>query len=164
MRRGRKKNLSVPHEPDDHALGRSRGGYGTKIHLVCEKKGKPIAIDVSGGQAHESKYAESVLTKVRIGGRRGRPRTKPDKIAGDKAYSSQVIRDWLDDKRIGDVIPTKSNEPRRKGFSKRIYRDRNIIERCIGWLKESRRIAMRYEKLAIHFLGMLTLAMILEYL
>lgn len=65
---------------------------------------------------------------------------------------------------MGDVILTRENEERREDFDKSLYRDRNIVERCIGWLKESRPIATRFEKLAIHFLGMLKLAMILEYL
>lgn len=159
-----KKNLKNPNEPEDHALGRSRGGFGTKIHLVCDKKGNPIAVDASGGQAHESQYFESTLEKVSIPQERGRPRAKPDKVAGDKAYSSNKIRDWLEEKDIGDVIPTKDNEERRPDFNKRAYRQRNIVERCIGWLKEFRRVATRYEKLAVNFLGMVKLAMILRYL
>jgi len=151
-------------EPEDHALGRSRGGFGTKIHLVCEGRGKPIAVQISGGQEHESKYFKEMMEKISIPQERGRPRKKPDNIAGDKAYSSHSIRDYIHTKGIGDVIPTKENEERRDDFDKEIYRDRNVIERCIGWLKESRRIATRFEKLAIHFLGILKLGMILEYL
>ena len=104
------------------------------------------------------------MQQISIAGQPGRPRQRPENVAADKGYSVLRIRDWLDDQGIGDVIPTKDNEPRRDDFNKEIYRERNIVERCIGWLKESRRIATRYEKLAVHFLGILKLAMILEYL
>lgn len=163
MPRGPKKNLELS-EPGDHGLGRSRGGYGTKIHLVCDRKGHPITVDISAGQEHESQYFESTMEQVSISGERGRPRKKPEKIAGDKAYASTQIRHWAADREIVDVIPTKENQERRAGFDKKAYRQRNIIERCIGWLKECRRIATRYEKLAVHFLGMVKLAMILKYL
>jgi transposase len=132
--------------------------------LICEKGGKPIAAEVSAGQAHGSKFFERVLQKIAIRAERGRPRKMPEKIAGDKGYSATKIRNWIKSKGIGDVIPTRDDEQRREGFNKQAYRDRNIVERCIGWLKECRRVATRYEKLASNFLGMLKIAMILEYL
>ncbi len=161
---GAKKNLTLEGEPADHALGRSRGGFGTKIHLVCEGKGKPLAVQISGGQEHESKYFKEMMGKIGIPQGRGRPRKNPDNIAGDKAYSSGENRSYVKARGIGDVIPTKTNEERREGFDKELYRDRNIVERCIGWLKESRRIATRFENLALHYLGVIKLGMILEYL
>lgn len=57
------------------------------------------------------------------------------------------------------MIPTRSDQPRER-LNRRKYRGRNVVERCIGWLKESRRVATRYEKLANHYLAMLKLAMI----
>ncbi len=159
-----KKNQTIVGEPDDHALGRSRVGFGTKIHLVCEGKGKPLAAQVSGGQEHESKYFKEMMGKISIPQERGRPRKNPDNIAGDKAYSSNKNRGYAKARGIGDIIPTKINEERREDFDKELYRDRNIVERCIGWLKESRRIATRFEKLALHYLGVIKLGMILEYL
>ena len=109
-------------------------------------------------------HFEELVEKVEIKQVRGRPRKRPENIAGDKGYSCGRIRDWLKDHKIGDVIPTKDNEKRRESFDKKLYKNRNFVERCIGWLKEARRIATRYEKLAVHFLAMLRLAMILEYL
>jgi len=61
------------------------------------------------------------------------------------------------------VIPTKSNEKPRPGFDKEAYRRRNVVERCIGWLKECRRIMTRFEKLAVNFVAMFKLAMIRRY-
>lgn len=62
------------------------------------------------------------------------------------------------------VIPTRSDQKREESFDKMVYRERNIIERTIGWLKEYRRIATRHEKLGIMYLGMVTIAFISEYL
>jgi hypothetical protein len=69
-----------PQEPADHALGRSRGGFGTKLHLVCCGNGVPIGVTVTAGQAHESRHFEDAIATVRPKSR------KPIWIAGDKGY------------------------------------------------------------------------------
>ena len=83
---------------------------------------------------------------------------------GDKAYRGRRVRDWLRSRRIGRVIPTADNERARHDgrvkFDKLAYRRRAIIENCVGWLKECRRIATRFEKLAVNYLGMLKPGMI----
>ena len=98
----------------------------------------------------------------------GRPRTRPRRLAGDKAYRGRRIRDWLRACRIGRVIPSAENDKARHDgrvkFDKLAYRRRSIIENCVGWLKECRRIATRFEKLAVNYLGMLKLAIIERYL
>ncbi len=109
---------------------------------------------VTAGQAHESKHFEALMDTVRI-----RRRRRPNAVAGDKGYSYPRIRAWLARRSIRAVIPTRSDQPRVR-FSQRLYRRRNVVERCIGWLKCCRRIATRYEKLASHFLAMVKLAMI----
>jgi transposase len=162
---GAAKKGGLQGEPGDHALGRSRGGFGTKLHLVCEGGGLPIAIEVSPGQDHESLHLEAVMEAVSVRSPRGAPRKRPERLAGDKAYSANHIRQWLKDRRIEPVIAHRENEAGREGpFDRDAYRRRNLIERCIGWIKEKRRIATRYEKLATHYLGMLKLAMIMQYL
>lgn len=94
----------------------------------------------------------------------GRPRQRPKRAAGDKGYSCRRIRDWLRDHGIKAVIPHKENEHARTDgrtkFDKESYRRRSIIENVIGWLKECRRVATRFEKLAINFQAILQLAMI----
>ncbi|MGJ5827199.1 transposase [Streptomyces ossamyceticus] len=80
-------------EPDDHTLGRSRGGLTTKIHLACDGKGRPLAILLTPGQRHDSVCARPLLERIRvprIG--LGRPRCKPDRLVADKAYSSRGFR------------------------------------------------------------------------
>ena len=147
-------------EPADHALGRSRGGFGSKIHLMCDAKGLPMVVTVTAGQRHEATQFEAVMGRVRVPGRVGRPRTRPKKVAGDKGYSSRRIRRSNRRRGIVSVIPTKTNEKRIRGFDKASYRRRNVVERCIGWLKESRRLATRFEKLAENFEAMVKLAML----
>jgi transposase len=124
---------------------------------------------VSPTQAHESLYVEPVLNAVRIPRRTGRPRQRPERIAGDKGYSHPRIRRWLRAHHIGAVIPERRDQiahrhGRPPAFDRGRYRQRNVIECCVGWLKEARRIATRYEKLAVHFLGVLKLGMIRKHL
>ncbi|MHC5053588.1 MAG: IS5 family transposase [Planctomycetota bacterium] len=152
-----------PRMSEDHALGRSRGGWGTKLHIVTDGQGTPLAIRLTPGQAHESTEFEAVLDAVRIPQPVGRPRKRPDAAAGDKAYGVRRAREWLKARRIEDVIPTKSNQQPRENFDREKYRRRNVVERCIGWIKEFRRIATRYEKLAVNYQGMLKLAMMRRY-
>lgn len=88
------------------------------------------------------------------------PPTLPNRLTADKAYGSAAIREWLEERNIEVIIPTKSNEQRDPHFDKDGYRQRNIVERCISWLKEARRVATRYEKLARNYLAMIKLSII----
>lgn len=170
-RRGFPKSLArLAGEPADHALGRSRGGFGSKFHLVTDGQGTPLAVEVSAGEVHESVHAESVIgaaTATRIARRRGRlgHRDRPRQMAGDKGFSAGSLRAWLWERRIEPVIPRKLNEHARgERFDHVAYRGRAVVEQCVGWLKERRRIGTRYEKLAVSFLAMLHLGMIQRYL
>ena len=105
------------------------------------------------------------LDGIAIPQRVGRPRTRPQRVAGDKGYSYPGVRAWLRAHGIHPVIPYRSNQsPGRAAFDKDTYRRRSVIEQCVGWLKECRRIGTRFEKLAINFLAMLKLAIIERYL
>lgn len=90
----------------------------------------------------------------------GRPRTKPRALVGDKGYSYTTIRKYLSERSIRAVIPTRKDQPKLRRFDRRRYRSRNAIERCVGWLKECRRLGTRFEKLAVNFLAMVKMAMI----
>ena len=159
-------------EPADHALGRSRGGVGTKVHLVTDGRGLPLALHLTGGQRQECEVLEPVLEAVRIRLPRGRPRQRPAALAGDKAYSFPRLRRWLRARHVRAVIPERRDQQdrrrhrpgRRPAFDRVAYRQRNVIERAVGWLKERRRIATRYEKLAIQYLAMLYVGLIEKYL
>jgi transposase len=140
-------------EPPDHALGRSQGGFGTKVSLVCCGIGILLAITVAPGQRHESQAFAEVLGRARRPRRAGRRRW-PTKVAGDKGYSYPGIRAWLRRHHIEPVIPTRTNQPREEGFDKVSYRKRNIIERVVGWFKECRALGTRYDKLAVNYVAL----------
>ena len=96
--------------PQAEALGRSRGGFSTKIHLRCERSGKPIVVILTEGQRHEQPVLPTLIDRgaVKRPGR-GRPRIRPDQVAGDKGYSSPTVRRCLKERRIKAVIPTKAD-------------------------------------------------------
>lgn len=112
---------------------------------------------------------EAVLTKAEEGlfDAEGEPIAWPVALAGDKGYRAEWIDDYLLEIGMNPVIPSKENEDREAravSFDKQAYRDRNIVERLIGWLKECRRIFSRFEKTAKNFAGMIKMAFIQRYL
>jgi transposase len=148
-------------EPADHALGRSRGGGAPKIRLVSDGKGRPLAVHLTPRQAGDSPAFGTVLDEV-TAGRDGRRR--PRKIAADKAYSTPRVRWGLRHRRIQAVVPTHKDSDalgrRDPHFDRAAYRQRNLVQRCVGRLKEPRRIGTRAEKLAVNYMAMVKLAMI----
>jgi transposase len=154
---------------EHEALGRSRGGFSTKVHLRAEGGGKPLAFLVSGGECHESRYVEALLEggHVRRAGR-GRPRVRPAQLVGDKGYSYPTVRRLLARRGIRAVIPRRRDQRpgdrRHRPFDRGAYRERNRIERLVNRLKQHRRIATRYDKRAAHYLAMRTIAALLPWL
>jgi len=118
---------------------------------------------LTAGQRHEQIMFETLMERGAVKRRRGRPRTRPDRVAGDKGYSSRQIRRYLRRRGIGVVIARQKRE-RRVRFDKGAYRKRNVVERLINRLKQFRRIATRYEKRAVNYLAMLTIAAIVLWL
>ena len=166
-RRRRKKR--DPEEPADHALGRSRGGFSTKIHILCDGKGYPLHFHLTPGQVHESTVLDTVLigADADLCNGNGQPIAWPAALSGDKGYRADWIDEYLLDLGISPVIPSKANEDRDARpveFDRDTYRERNIVERLIGWLKESRRIFSRFEKTAKNFGGFIKMAFIQQYL
>src|SRR5947208_2542397 len=109
---GRKKG--DPEEPSDHALGRSRGGFSTKIHLLCDAHGHPLHFHLTAGQAHESTALETLLegADAKLCDYEGKPIAWPLAMAGDKGYRANWIDDYLLKLGIQPVIPAKENEDR----------------------------------------------------
>ena len=140
----------------ENALGRSRGGYSTKLHVCCDGTGIPLGICLTAGNVNEPTEFISLMDSIPLGLHRRIHR--PRGIAGDKAYVANYIFDWLDRRKIGNVIPNRKNENKNPGFNKSLYRRRNVIERLIGRLKSFRRIATRYEKTAESYLSMIHIA------
>ncbi len=130
---------------------------GSKLHLVTERGGKPIAATLTAGQRHESTQALPLLEETL-------ERMWPDAVAGDSTSSTLDIRTWLTRHEIEAVIPYRDNESGPTAYDREAYRDRPIIERTINRLKRYRRIATRYEQRAATYLTMVTIACILEWL
>jgi transposase len=133
----------------EQAFGRSRGGFTCKVHCLGDAKGLPLAFHLTGGEAADCTQFETVSALAE---------TPPGSLIADKGYDSDAIRTYLHDSSIRAVIPPRSNRKISIRWNKRLYRQRNRIERMIGHLKINRAIATRYDKLARSFLDMLHLA------
>lgn len=149
-------------------LGRSRGGLTTKIHLASDPRCRPLAFVLTEGQAGDSPQFVPVLGKIKVRGPVGRPRTRPDAVAGDKAYSCRANRVHLRRRGITVVIPEKSDQAahrKKKGrhggrplsHDATLYKGRNTVERCINKLKAWRGLATRYDKKPESYLAGLSL-------
>jgi transposase len=167
---GRKKNPDTPpqlngpeplqvQEPPDHALGRSQGGFGTKVHLVCDGHGIVLAVWVTPGQRHESQAFATVMLRAKRPRRAGR-RCWPRRVGADKGYSYPGIRQWLRRHHLGGVIPTRKDQTRDESFDRAAYRRRSRIEQVVGWYKECRTLGTRYEKLAVNYVALWMVAII----
>jgi transposase len=135
------------------AIGRSRGGRTTKIHAVVDGRGRPIAIEVTPGQLGDIRVAQALLAAV--------PPARS--CAGDAAYDGDGLRQFLLARGTQPVIP---NNPTRKHFhpfDAVAYKQRNLIERMFCRLKDWRRIATRYDKLATNFAATVTIAAVVTW-
>jgi len=124
----------------DQALGRSRGGLGTKIHALVDGLGCLARFRLTGGEAGDSPQALPLLLDL-----------NPGSVSADKAYDSDVIVEYLHAANIEVVIPPKSNRSVQRTFDKHHYKSRNLVERFFCRIKQFRRIATRYDKLAERF-------------
>ena len=162
----------TPDEPDDHGLGRSRGGFSSKIHIVCDGHGNPLNAVITGGHRNDAAIFEQALRSIHLHKERGRPRTKPKKLIADKGYDFSTVRQHLRQRKIKAVIPPKRLPDTWKCHKRgpkpttdfKLYKERNRIERFIGWMKNCRRIATRFEKYASSFLIMVKLSFIKFFL
>jgi transposase len=137
----------------------------SKIHHLVDGAGRPLVVLVSAGHANDAPVFEHLMSHLRVArGGRGRPRTRPQRVRADKAYSSRAIRNQLRRRKIIAVIPQPSDQighRKRRGsaggrppaFDAADYKGRNVIERGFNVVKQWRGLATRYDKLAVVYRG-----------
>lgn len=131
------------------ALGRSRGGFSTKIHVACDGLGKPVKIILTPGQNHDVTQGPALIAN-----------SDAKKKIADKAYDSDRFIEEIEATGAEAVIPPRSNRNEERSYDKEAYKERNVVERFINVIKQCRRVATRYEKTARNFLAIVQLASI----
>jgi transposase len=123
-------------------LGRSRGGFTTKIHIAVDALGNPVEFTLTPGQRAAITQAEALIE--------GRD---AEAVIADKAYDSDPLVRRIQGKGATAVIPPKKNRKEPRAYDEHLYKERNKVERFIRLMKAYRRVATRYEKTAQNFLG-----------
>jgi transposase len=129
------------------------------VHLRAEGQGKPLTFVFTPGQAHEAPVFPRLMTQgaVQRPGR-GRPRVRPDRVSGDKGYSSRANRRHCRRRGIRYTIPRKANERRGGPFDRAVYRLRHKVECLFNRCKQYRSLATRYDKRVRHYRALWTIA------
>ena len=125
----------------------------TKIHLLCDALGRPLRLLLTGGEKADCQSAPALLQDQRAGA-----------VIADRGYDTDAIRTLLAERNMQAVIPAKSNRLQPIPHDRELYKQRNRIERCFGWLKRYRRLATRFDRNDSHFLAFLYLAASLRWL
>jgi len=129
------------------ALGRSRGGLTSKIHLLTDERGAPVDFCNTGGQVNDCTQA------IELPGTH-----KAEAVLADKGYDADIIVEHIEAMGAKAIIPPKRNRKAQREYDQILYKQRNLIERCFSKLKHFRRFATRYEKSKTTFNAMVALA------
>jgi transposase len=129
------------------ALGRSRGGFSTKIHVNVDALGNPLRFTLTGGQRHDITQAEALIF-----GYQG------DSVFADKAYDADDFRETVLRSGAEPVIPPRSNRKQQHHCDRHLYKGRHLVECFINKIEHYRRIFSRFDKLAKRYLGFLSFA------
>ncbi len=132
------------------ALGRSCGGFTTKIHVVSDALGLPLKLSLTGGHVHDSVPAIELLKGVTSA-----------YVLADRGYDSKEIVEFIEAQGGKSVIPSRKNNKIHRSYDRHIYKERHLIECLFNKIKHYRRVATRYEKLADNFRSMVLLAFIM---
>lgn len=140
---------------DDEAIGKSRGGNTTKIHLVVDSGGLPIYFELSGGQVNDIVHAESLVSNS----------PSAEYVIADKGYDSERFREFIECRGSRENIPRKSNS--KQGNSDMdwcLYKYRHLVENAFMKIKKYRGIATRYDKLSRNYASFVALAFVMVWL
>jgi transposase len=129
----------------EQALGRSRGGFSTKIHIGVDALGNPLRFILTAGQRHDITQAEALLADDQV-----------DYVIGDKSYDDNDFIRLIEARGAVPVIPPRANRKEPRGYDEHLYRERHLIECFVNKIKWYRRIFSRFEKLAKRYLGFLS--------
>lgn len=135
------------------ALGRSRGGFSTKIHLAVDALGNPLRFILTGGECNDSPQAAGLIAEF-----------EPRALIADKAYDSDDLIKGVTAKGIEAVIPPRKNRREQREYDRHLYRERHLIECFINKIKHYRRVFSRFEKLSKNYLGFLSFVSALIWL
>jgi transposase len=135
------------------ALGRSRGGFTTKIHLKVEALGNPLTLRLTPGQQHDITQAPALLGE-----------SECEHVIADMSYDAQDFRDLIESKGATAVIPSRKNRKQPFDHDAHLYKERHLVECCINKFKHYRRIFSRFDKLDSRYLGFLSFAATLIWL
>ena len=135
------------------ALGRSRGGFSTKVHVSVDALGNPMRFTLTPGQKHDITQAAALLTGYRS-----------EYVIADKGYDAQDFIDHLAEEGMVAVIPARANRKTPRDYDRHLYRERHVVECFIGKIKHYRRVFSRFDKLASRYLGFLQFAAALIWL
>ena len=131
-----------------HGIGHTKGGRNTKLHAVCDGKGRPLVLLLTPGNVHDCKPARRCIEAM--------PPAR--ELVADKGYDSKALREWLEDRGTTAVIPPRKNRKVQYDYDKAVYKQRNVIERMFCRLKDWRRIATRFDRNIKNFLAAVALA------
>src|SRR5262249_58107946 len=138
----------------NQAVGRSRGGLTSKLHVVVDGKGLPLRQGITAGQAHDNHLCSTLLSGL----------TPLTMVLADRGYDADWIRALVNEQGAWANIPPKRNRRDPICFSPYLYRSRNLVERFFNKIKQCRRIATRYDKIAANYLAFIKLASIRVWL
>ena len=130
-------------------MGRSRGGFGSKIHGVLNPLGHPVKLELTGAEVADSPRLPSLIAGL-----------ETEAVIADKGYDSDANRQAIRAQGAKPCIPSRSNRKKPEAYDRHLYKERNVVERFFGWIKRFRRVATRYDKKALNYLGFVWLASI----
>jgi transposase len=138
---------------DDQALGRSRGGFGTKVHIAVDALGNPVRLILTGGQVADVTPGGALIANIKV-----------EPVIADTGYDSNDLVGAIEASGAEAVIPPRSHRKEKRAYDRHLYKERNLVERFINRVKQCRRIATRYEKTARNYLAFWQLASIMVLL